>query len=105
MASLQDKGAQLDLTLRAGCDFQFTIDVAPYDLTGTTAVMNIDYNGEVHPLPPLAIVETSKIYVDIPNTVTAQLPPQSRYIIRITEVDGDVKPLAFGTIMCLSEPE
>lgn len=110
MPTLSEIGALLDLEFRAGCDFSFTIDTSPHDLTGSTAVMNLDFPDTpdapptVHPLV-LEVLAPFKIHVVIPASMSTLLPPKSRHIIRITAQDGDIRPLAYGTSTCLREPE
>jgi len=103
MPILKQIGGLLDIELRKGCDVQFTLKVNGLDVTGHTAVMSITQDTFAATLT-LETIAPNQFYVDIPNSLTAQLPLKSRYIIKVTEPDADIKPLAYGTITCLDEP-
>jgi hypothetical protein len=104
MSLLSEKGALLNLEFRKGCDFQFTINTEPYDLTGSTAEMHLNFDGIVHPVA-LEVIPPFQIYVDIPHDLSSTLPIKSRHLGLLTEADGDVKPLWYGDATCLVEPE
>ena len=103
MPILKQIGGLLDIELRKGFDVQFTLRVNGLDVTGHTATMSITHDTFAESLA-LTTIPPNQFYVDIPSTLTATLPLKSRYIIKLTEPDADLKPLVYGTIQCLDEP-
>lgn len=106
MPTLNAKGALLDIELRKGDDLSFTIRTRTFDMTGGSAVMNIDYDAAVQHAIEL---DVSAFLIDgvIPHDVTSVLPVyslKSRHRIIFTDADGLVRTLAYGTLTCLDEP-
>lgn len=103
--TLDNRGAQVEISTRAGIDVQFDIGVddaagAPLDLAGYTVIAELDDGVARHPLPT-ELVATDTIRVTIDGALTAALPSVSRYSVELqVPPDGLRASLVYGAVFC-----
>jgi hypothetical protein len=99
--TLDNTGAGLTLRTRRGLDFQYQLGVddenhQPVDLTGYTAIAQLNDGTIVHDLATAIVGDT--VSVHIPSALTATLPAVSHHSVEVVSPAAIRTSLVFGPV-------